>query len=760
MLKQSRHAEKILSVLFACTMLLSGTWSSVYAEDPPAEPTASSEADPSTALEEETIQESAPTVIASPGASAEGTPAATVKQEDEIAQDASGSDNSSAINESQNVSQESVATARAADSDSAISPATISSFKVNYLSGADYISSEDKYYIRPTNNDSGLNSIKFSVTYSISGGTSDHAPGSITMTIPAHLFETRDSAEGNRKYGDQCILPFPSDGYKATVNEQDNTVVITNYQNIDRASVLTFEVQYKLTPNGSILPSDIRDMTESVPFKATMKVEDEDAPMLSAEDTSPVSIIYDTQVNVSDISKSVYQKTDTWPGGNWGTAPEDADQYFYVVYKILTVCNKSTQPFRGVITDNPKDGGEVVSYLDNDHEISTGKRVGMDPAYEKQDQNAWMYSYLGTFASTSTMEPYLIQNQVPQGRLSTTPPEYGLDKPKEASSGLGSYNSCITWVLVRYPKKLVSDGKNHEFKNTATASIHGTDGIDQPKSKIASIIYTYKPLKFTAPRGNTFSLKKGIDGGSHLYGAIDQLEQGRSFSTYDVRKYFTHDAQVNGYNMTLSENGDPQNSNDYGKRQYTVEFIDDLMAFDKDFEHPLAACDFEIDSAVFYLAEKDYLPDETKGEYVATLRTNVEDYPRLDLYGRKGDQKWEKIGTLAGTGFNEYYKAFSFSKIIPEGGTGAKDSHEVLMNKGYTGIMVSYQSNAYSSCLKGTSSYTLFPSQRVKDYIANKDSVELDNVNTLRVLDADGKIQGFYGDGKGFNSEVIQQRDK
>lgn len=760
MIKQSRHTAKILSILFVCTMLLGGTWSPVYAEDPPAEPTVSTEAAPSPTSEEEAeaTPESTPTVTSSPDTPEDEVPAKTEESEDDITQDENSSENVYAKAGNLSAGQDQLMPA-AADSDTAANSAAINYFKVSYLEGAEYIQSEDKYYVRPKENDSLLNSIKFSVTYSISGGTSDHAPGSITMTIPAHLFEARDSSEGNRKYGDKCVLPFPSDGYKATINEQDNTVVITNYQSIDRASVLTFDVQYQLTPIGA-LPSDIRDMTQSTPFKATMSISDEEAPVLTAEDTSPVNIFYDTQVNVSSISKSVYQKTDAWPGGNWGEAPEDADQYFYVVYKILTVCNYSTQPFRVAITDTPQDGGEVVAYLDNDHEIKPGNRVGMDPTFEKQDQFGGMYSYLGTFASTNTMEPYLIQNQVPQGILSTTPPKYGLDKPKESSSGLGSYNSCMTWVLVRYPKKLVSDGKNHKFNNTATATIRGIDNIDQPKEKKADTTYTYKPLQFNAPRGNTFSLQKGTDNGSRLFGAIDQLEHNRPYETYGVRKYFTHDAQVKGYSMTLSENGDRNNPDDYGKRQYTVEFIDDLMAFDKDFEHPLGEGDFEIDSLDFYLSEKDYLPDETKGEYVETLRKNFKNYPRLNLYGRKGDQEWEKIGVLVETGFNDYYNGFSYSKIIPEGSTEAKDSHEVLKRMGYTGIKVSYLSNAYSTRLRGKSYYSVLPSQRVKDYIANKDSVELDNVNTLRVLDADGQIQGFFGNSYGFNSEVVQERDK
>lgn len=754
MTKQSRHAARILSILFVCTMLLSGTWSSVYAEDPSAEPTASTEASPF-ATPEETAQatpESTPTVTVSADTSDNAAPVKTEEAEDVITPEESDSEVGFAKNNGLNTSLD--------DAPEDAATVTIKSFNVKYLEGAEYVQSEDKYYVRPKDNDSRLNSVKFSVTYAISGGTSDHAPGTISMTIPAHLFERRDSSEENRKYGDECILPFPSDGYKATVNEQDNTIVITNYQSIGRASVLTFDVQYQLTSSGSILPSDIRDMTESIPFKATMSVNDEDVPQLSAEDTSPVTIFYDTQVNISSCSKSVYQKTDAWPGGNWGDAPEDADQYFYVVYRILTVCNYSTQPFRVIITDTPQDGGEVVAYLDNDHEIKPGNRVGMDPTFEKQDKSAGMYSYLGTFASTNMMEPYLIQNQIPQGRLSTTPPEYGLDKPKKASQSLGSDNSCITWALVRYPKKLVSDGKNHRFKNTATATIRGIDNIDQPKEKEAYVAYTYKPLQFTAPRGNVFSLQKGTYNGSRLYGAIDQLERDRPYSTYDVRKYFTHDAEVKGYSMTLSENGDRNNPSDYGKRQYTVEFIDDLMAFDKDFEHPLGEGDFEIDSVDFYLSEKDYLPDETKGEYVETVRKNIENYPRLDLYGRKGDQEWEKIGVLAETRFSDYYDGFDYSKIIPEGSTEAKDSREVLKGMGYTGIKVSYLSNAYTSRLRGESYYSVMPSQRVKDYIANKDSVELDNVNTLRVLDADGQVQGFFGNGYGFNSEVVQERDK
>lgn len=323
-------------------------------------------------------------------------------------------------------------------------PPIIKKFTTAFLpnaSSAVYDADTGNYYIRPTDNKRALDNLTFQIDYTLAGGDSDHEPGTVKMVIPAHLFETRSSTAASPEYADYVASPpFPmaptigQGDFNMQYNPADDTYIITNCKTISRAYSGYFTITYTVTrdytsPSGAAYPYQIKDNTQARSFSASIDIDDDKDGTAELNDSSSCSekFFYDTKAKIYSLSKTVLSKSEKWPGGSWGAAPADADDYFYVTYCISTMVD-ATQPFRLTVSDDPStNGGEVVAYLSGS--CMTDYDIG-----DRERQNG-------------DKDP-----GVPNGTLSTTPPEYGRNNPYVVVSEGGNwwYNIAYTYVLVRF----------------------------------------------------------------------------------------------------------------------------------------------------------------------------------------------------------------------------------------------------------------------------------------------------------------------
>lgn len=236
----------------------------------------------------------------------------------------------------------------------------IEDFKIEFVSGADYV--DGKYVFDATNDNSGLrwNRFIYRVNYALSG-EGMLQPGKVKITLPTSIITDRD---GN--IADEFDIAVPhADDVEETDNEvkfvyiieNDDTIVITNRLEISSAQAGNIEIAYIPTK------SEINyvDMKKSADVTSTFTLGEGGAGYTRTStadgvyfDTSAVN--QSTEVKLSDFSLN-------WNSA-WGLPkPENDDQYCYIVWSVKTSLSNATQYYdfqinSNVITDN----GEAIGY--------------------------------------------------------------------------------------------------------------------------------------------------------------------------------------------------------------------------------------------------------------------------------------------------------------------------------------------------------------------------------------------------------------
>ena len=519
--------------------------------------------------------------------------------------------------------------------------------------------------------------------YALSGN-SDHAPGTVEIRIPASIFTARD---GSSK-ADKVTLSIPqaptvpTEGdFNYTYDKDTDEYVITNCKTVGAASKTSFEVTYAVTH-----ASDVVDMQASKPLSAKLKVTAEDGTVHKKQSASLTAKL-DTQAKLSKAYKSVYQMSRTYPDG-WGEAPADAGDYFYVIWNYqISIPDDNTQPWTLSLSDVLGDNtGSIVGY-----------RASGSTTRALNDGNA-------------------LDSYTPTGKFSTVAPTWTKTDPSIY------LENCFGSVLTRYPKSLLDDGESHTFTNSVTGTLTGTDdGIASTATADAS--YTYKSINFSLPPGKQ-SVRKYYNPRSE--GGINLIEEGQPAPFTGA---FRNEANVNRYDLTFKDGGDASNPDDYGKKPYTVELIDDAMFLDGDYDRELTAQDAVFASCNVTAWFYDYVADEMKGEYVEQDHADAATKPDIELWGKFGTDEWVKIETL---------KPTSGAAYTPEGST----SSTIALPDGCTGLKAVCTSSFYRVNLYLEVTPKLLPSDRVKSLVSGgADKYYLQNWNTLRVLDADGSDQ-------------------
>ena len=300
---------------------------------------------------------------------------------------------------------------------------SIDDFSVEFVAGGS--TNSGAYIWNATRSTSGHQFV-YMVSYSTSGvGISE--PGALEIRIPLHMMKDRygnyaDTIEMSVPHEDEItdldlMLGLTEYAYKIEGDE----VVFFNVTEISAAVNGYFEVAYALNdPTFNYI-----DMGRSDEMRASISIN-----TLTANDTDlPFGINTTAKINSTD--KRFPTLYSSWQP-SFGTAPADADDYFYLVWEVRSIIDDYiTQPYSLEFTDIPlSDNGpvEVVGYkLSGQGGYSTNNII------TESRSSGYRYDYILTRHPKSVFDPldaYLIKNSI---SITLTPID-GLDAPTTVRS--------------------------------------------------------------------------------------------------------------------------------------------------------------------------------------------------------------------------------------------------------------------------------------------------------------------------------------
>ncbi len=474
----------------------------------------------------------------------------------------------------------------------------IKGFSVGLEAGATL--QDDKYVWTAENSLSGHNFI-FDIYYELSG-TGDLPVDAVSITIPKHILKNKNGA-----VADSYIMSMPQKDavipdevdektnwvYEEKVDESGNEfIVITNRRPISAAQTGYIQVAYTTTQT----TFDYEDMAESNPFNAKIEIKNETTVTKESND---IPVYIDTDVKITSTAKKKPVEVNYKWLSSWGTKPDDADEYYYLVWEINSIIDsKSTQMYDFELDDSIIVGTpelEIVGY----------KMSGKASSYFlKKDETGC--NVAENQRATGTRRDYVLT------RISKTD----------------------------YERLLPVDDDNAKIPitNQITATVTPADGNDDTTTATAQQTYELKRPVFVAPIGSS-SIKK--TGGVRNY-LLTKFKKGEIQEipglTYNVR------AGAYSYAYTLADGTDANLPENYGKKDVTFTLVDDKVYLNQE-ETPLTADDYEFSSvAITHDIKAARYNDQTKSfdTYSATADNSV----TINYYAKFDDSDdWKVVGS-------------------------------------------------------------------------------------------------------------------
>lgn len=546
-------------------------------------------------------------------------------------------------------------------------------------------------------------SYKATFDYALSGST-DHEPGTVTIRIPAHIFKSR----GDSGWADSAELSVPKESeytgqtdYSYAYDEGSDQIVLTNRKTVSASSKALFDVTYTVDDVSKVV-----DMEPSKGLTASMSIQvSKDEPGI--EKTS--NTIYgelNTFARLTRIDKKGVEEYEAYPSSGWGDAPTDASSYVYVVWNMFVEKACNTQPSYITVTDHPvTDGLQVVGYR------CTGK------------DDLVVY------------QPLAFN---PQGDF--TPGE-SLILHDDTFHGNNSRYGYEVSVLTRYPKARLIDG-SAELMNDATASALGVDGKDAASevstTSTGTAKYTFTGQSaFEAPNPSTQGSKGSY---ADSPGGIEAIRDGKPAGfNGDFRNY----ADVQGYKYTLADGGDPNKQDDYGKKTYRVQLVDEDFSLDgSGGEQRLTTGDYEIAEVTLSASFFDYVLPSGGTEYVAKESEDYDAHPKATLWGKfGGSDEWVELGSywrkVDGGTFRSY-----FTDVNGNVSDVWRSDYRYTPASGCVAVKMTCDSSYYETKMELDVNPRLLPSAHVKGILGDADTGYLVDRNETTTLDSSGEKVG------------------
>lgn len=468
---------------------------------------------------------------------------------------------------------------------------------------------DGKWVWTPQTNTAGHRFI-FGINYS-SSGIGEIQPGELQIRIPKNVILDR-----NGDPADELELSIPSEEETRDLateeeleqidlvwREDGDEILIFNYKAVSAAENGYIEVAYAMTEKVVMY----QDMGESAPFYAKYNVIINEEEI--AAESEELHVHIDTHAKVGSTSKRWPTYYTNW-STSWGQAPEDADDYTYLVWEIRTLINEdSNQPydliFEDTILSSSNGGEEVVGFkLAGQTEYSDLNHV------EGQTATGYRYDYVLT------------------------------RRPKEAFQGLTQW----------------------DVTNQIQVTLHPADNIDADNTVKSQKKFVWEKPSFDSPTGS-FKIYKRADGAFRNDSNDQWLKApglvAGEYSRYDLNDFYEGDIErldnldyalwIRGYPYpwTIQEGANPQDPASYGVNPVKYVLIDNGIEVHDDETEILDVGygDYQIDYITYSVNIKDAVYNETTMKFTESAPT-YKDSDIVSFYGKFADSdEWVLIAT-------------------------------------------------------------------------------------------------------------------
>lgn len=533
-------------------------------------------------------------------------------------------------------------------------------------------------------------------------------PGAIEIRIPAHIMKNR-----NNKYSDICEAAIPSESEAVSSSDfaytlDDDELIIRNHKQISAADQGFIDIAYTLQEKTFYYT----DMNSSDIVYADLSILD-GTEIAENKHTTADSVVINTTAKLYSTEKGEPEDVIANWNNNWGTKPEDADLYYYLIWPVVSRV-EATQPYTVTLEDDFNEPDtEVVGYkLQGDSQFS--------------DNNTSSIHY--------------------------------------NSGGLRT-----DYVLTRHLKSTYHT-EQYNLRNRVVTTVTPADGIDAPDFAESSIVYRYDKPIFVYPTDGFNSWKYG-NTTWHLHPGfpewpvadydLQDFKEGKKEEIPASKLYYMVYVIGHPYGLTLPEGADPDNYQNYGKRKVTYTVTDEtfylndnittdheVMTIPEDLV-PMTSDDYEIVGLNFYLFIKDAKYNAKKRRFDMVKGTYTpEDIMYID--GKFGDSaEWIENIAWYNLATKETYINEEYVNTIYINDNDQIHHNYIKINPNCTAYRVRTSNAHIQSVVQLYPHIKLKRSQNVLDSIYNNPLGEnkawVTNVAHTRVTDENGNTC-FYKD--------------
>ena len=471
-----------------------------------------------------------------------------------------------------------------------IDPVVIDEFHISFVNGAER--ENEKNVWAPSDPAAG-HAFIYRVDYTMSGAFSTDI-GAFKIELPLHILKDKS---GNWADTFSCPYRLRADADKDEkkpdfvyeIDETKNKVVIYNYKPYPTGEAGYIEFAYETTKT----TMEYMDMCASTKVNAKVYATNINATVTAEAEAEEIYI--DTHATIAYTKKKQPALYYEWDN-TWGTKPEDADQYLYLIWPVFSYINKNTSAYN--------------FYLNDTFHEANGTVVG--------------YRFAG---QTQFSETNHIDNLI-------------------------SYGDRYDYVLTKYSKeiadKMLEESRGYTLHNDVEAKVSPIDHIDEETSATSSCDWYYKAPVYTGSKGDFWAEKYGVYGN---YGVVYDTEDISNYmlgefedgeiETLPNLKYYVI---ANGYPYpyTLSDEADGT-INDalnglYGKKNVNYCLIDDGISIENT---ALNDDDYDIAGIEINHLIRDAVFNSTTYEFQQTGVTDYKTEDNFSLYVRTGSI-WEE----------------------------------------------------------------------------------------------------------------------
>ena len=577
---------------------------------------------------------------------------------------------------------------------------TMMTHKIEWIAASQKATiSADKTKLEVTPSSNSVNTATAKVTMSTGGETV--APGMAEIRLPRYIFFKRDGTPAAEPK--LSILQAPQKGgvtsfnyYIDTHNDGDpktDEIVITNYKEL-AASANFFDC----TVQWEYYPVEIADEYTKDNINASFHATGADGTALeeTSEDGS-LSVKINTAPKISSVDKTADKKYESWQSA-WGTKPPDADDYFYVVWKLYCsmdyYCTSAYTLYFEDFPGSDVDGAEIVAW-------SKGFYNASDSAAK---------TFTAGNAEQMKDDPVIVN--------STT-------------SEVISQNRRLIYrnVVVRYPKEMTRDENGNaitpKINNTFTAKAVTPENKVVQKVKIGSYIYQHVATEVPYPGDTIGSWKNAYSDNSSATqttksypAALNILRNGSS-----VIGSWSVDVMQRAYSMTED-----------GKKPYKTVLHDGMLYIAGE---RLVPGDYEI--VKFYPNQYDVLVakhDDDIGDYLENSTEYAKDYKPIKVFYRtEQGGSWTEYGSVRKTATNTY----TWTRV-GAGAVTCNNSTPINLPPGVVDIKFEHEDAAYGVEYRMSLFHKLNPTPHVMGLIG-KDTTQFNLINLSEAYgEQNGKI--------------------